>query len=100
MDACRQSSTAATLFLHVTTMVTATDSMKKGLKVCKTTRIEMHKHPTALHVTKQQEPCKKPAAISKKASVHSLAISPCKLKAEKIKKLARLAAKKGPGKIA
>src|SRR5512135_499573 len=100
MDAWRQSNTEATLSLHVTTMVTATDSLKKGLKVCKTTRIEMHKHTTALHVTKQQEPCKKPAGISKKASVHSPAIRPCKLKAEKIRKLARLAAQKGPGKIA
>jgi len=100
MDVWRRSNTEATLSLQVTTMVTATDSMKKGLKVCKTTLIKMHKHTKALHATKLQEQCKKPAGISKKASVHSLAIRPWKLKAEKIRKLARLAAKKGPGKIA
>jgi hypothetical protein len=55
MDAWRQSSTEATLSLQVTTMVTATDSMKKGLKVCKTILIKMHEQRTALHATKQQE---------------------------------------------
>jgi hypothetical protein len=55
MDAWRQSSTEATLSIQVTTMVTATDSTKKGSKLCKTIFVEMHEHRTALHATKQQE---------------------------------------------